>query len=83
MRPVAHPAEGLDMTPSEPIWGVVKNGVVVPHGPLPEGAWVQITIPPEEVIEFTPEERAEFEAWRAASPRAFEHILRLEEKSNP
>ena len=61
-------------------WGVVRNGVVVPHGSLPEGAWVQLTIPTGP-IEFTPEEREEFEMWQRASDKAFEHILRLERES--
>jgi hypothetical protein len=60
------------------LWGVVKNGVVVPHGPLPEGTLVRIEIPTGEPLEFTPEEREEFEAWQAAGARAFEHVLRLE-----
>jgi hypothetical protein len=63
-----------------PVWGMVKNGVVVAHNPLPEGSFVLLIPPPAEPIEFTEEERAEFEAWSQASPRAFEHILRLEQE---
>jgi hypothetical protein len=60
-------------------WGVVRNGVVVPHGSLPEGAWVQLTIPTER-IEFTPEELAEFEAWDRASDEALESVERIAEE---
>jgi hypothetical protein len=66
-----------------PVWGMVKNGVVVPHNPLPEGTLVRIMPPPEEPVEVPPDLQAEFDAWERASALSFEHILRLEEKTNP
>jgi hypothetical protein len=57
-------------------WGVVKDGVVVPHSPLPEGAWVQIRL--EDIpTEVPPELRAELDAWDRVSARALETVERL------
>jgi hypothetical protein len=58
------------------IGGVVKNGVIVPDQQLPEGARVSIALQPEPLT-FTPEERAEFEAWNRASDKALELVERL------
>jgi hypothetical protein len=58
------------------VMGVVKDGVVVPKAPLPEGALVQITVaggPP-----LPPEIQEEFDAWNRASDKALE----LVEESN-
>jgi hypothetical protein len=63
-----------------PVWGMVKNGVVVPHNPLPEGALVRIMPPPEEPVEFTPEEQAEFDAWAAAGAQSLALVERLAEE---
>jgi hypothetical protein len=71
------------MAETWPVWGMVKNGVVVPHNPLPEGILVQIVLPPPGQIEFTPEEQAEFDAWERASDEAlvnFEKSLQDEER---
>jgi hypothetical protein len=53
--------------------GVVRGGVVVFDRPtkLPEGTKVQVTVP---LLEFTPEERAEFEAWEKLSDEAWSQI---------
>ncbi len=50
---------------SSTITGVVKNGVVVPHAPLPEGAQVEIRLSqgPTDV----PAEQNESAAWQQAS----------------
>lgn len=59
--------------PAAVIRGVVRGGVVVfdPPAAIPDGTEVQITVP---VIEFTPEERAEFEAWEKLSDEAWSQI---------
>jgi hypothetical protein len=59
--------------------GVVRNGVVVFDRPvnLTDGTEVVVKIPP---LEFTPEERAEFEAWDRASAEAFKMIEDLEQQ---
>jgi hypothetical protein len=60
------------------VWGVVKEGRVVPSSPLPEGAHVEIRLadPPAEVPE---DLRAEFEAWdrAGANANALELVERL------
>jgi len=63
--------------PAAVIRGVVRGGVVVfdPPAAIPDGTEVQIAVP---VLEFTPEERAEFEAWEKLSAEAFKMIEDLE-----
>jgi hypothetical protein len=58
------------------VWGIVKEGRVVPSSPLPEGAHVEIRLaePPTDVPENL---RAEFEAWDRASAEALEFVERL------
>lgn len=58
------------------VWGVVKEGRVVPSSPLPEGAHVEIRLPdpPADVPE---DLRAEFEAWDRAGASALELVERL------
>jgi hypothetical protein len=53
--------------------GVIRNGVVVlePNAKLAEGTEVEVKITP---IPFTPEERAEFEAWERLSDEAWAQI---------
>jgi len=64
--------------------GLVKNGVVVPQGPLPlpDGAQVEIVIPSRSP-ELTPELRREFDAWERAGDEAWALIdqWEREEKS--
>jgi hypothetical protein len=55
------------------ITGIVANGVIVPSSPLPEGTHVEIQVR----LEFTPEEREEFEAWERASAGSIEMVERL------
>ena len=64
---------------AQTIWGIVKNGVVVPIQPLPEGMPVQITVL-DKPVEFTPEEREEFDAWALAGAQALELVERLAEE---
>ena len=56
--------------------GFVKNGVVVPNVPLPEGAFVEVHVIHEK-IEVPPELQEEFDAWDRASAEALELVERL------
>jgi len=47
-------------------WGVVKNGLVVPQAPLPEGARVQIFVG----TELPDDMQSEFDAWALGSGEA-------------
>ena len=59
--------------------GFVKNGVVVPNMPLPEGAWVEVHFN-EAPIEVTPELQEEFDGWERAGAGTLEMIERLAEE---
>ncbi len=59
------------------IAGFVKNGVVVPNAPLPEGAFVEVHII-RGPIDIPPELQEEFDAWDRASADALEVVERLE-----
>jgi hypothetical protein len=52
------------------ITGIVANGVIVPSSPLPEGTPVEIQVR----LEFTPEEREEFDDWERAGAGNIEMI---------
>jgi hypothetical protein len=54
----------------------VKNGVVVPNVPLPEGAFVEVRVI-NSPIEVPPELQEEFDAWDRASAKGFETVERL------
>jgi hypothetical protein len=56
--------------------GFVKNGVVVPNAPLPEGAFVEVHVI-HGPIAVPPELQAEFDAWNRASAKALELVERL------
>jgi hypothetical protein len=56
--------------------GFVKNGVVVPNAPLPEGAFVEVHVI-NESIEIPQELQEEFDAWDRASAQALELVERL------
>jgi hypothetical protein len=58
------------------IAGVVRNGVVVPNAPLPEGAFVEVRVVSES-IEVPPELLEEFDAWDWASAQSLELVERL------
>lgn len=61
------------------IAGVVKNGVVVPNAPLPEGAFVEVHVI-NGPIEVSPDLQEEFDAWDRASAQALETVERLAEE---
>ena len=56
--------------------GFVKNGVVVPNTPLPEGAFVEVHVI-HGPIDVPPELQAELDAWNLASAQALELVERL------
>ena len=58
------------------ITGVVKNGVVVPNAPLPEGALVEIHCNPGR-LEVPTELQAEFDGWDRASDESLQMVERL------
>jgi hypothetical protein len=58
------------------IAGFVKNGVVVPNAPLPEGAFVEVRVV-SGPIEVPSELQEELEAWQRASANALELVERL------
>jgi hypothetical protein len=60
--------------------GVVREGVVVPDAPLPEGARVEVVLA-EASPEVPPELEEELRAWDRASARALETVERLAEES--
>jgi hypothetical protein len=60
------------------IRGVVKEGLVVPDVPLPEGAQVEIVL-----SDVPPELQAEFEAWDRASAEALDLVERLAREGKP
>lgn len=62
------------------VLGVVKNGVVVPNAPLPEGAHVEIQVVEPAV---PPELQEEFEAWDRASADALDLVERLAQETEP
>jgi hypothetical protein len=55
--------------------GVVKDGVVVPNAPPPEGAFVEVHVV-SGPIEIPPELQAELKAWQQASAEALELVER-------
>jgi hypothetical protein len=57
------------------VGGIVRDGVVVPYVPLPEGAWVEILVPAP-TPEMPPELQAELEAWDRASAESLEMFER-------
>ena len=62
------------------VWGVVKDGRVVPNSPLPEGAQVEIRIcetPPDVPAEL----QEEFDGWQRASADALELVECLAQES--
>ncbi len=58
------------------VWGIVRDGRVVPSSPLPEGAHVQIRIA-DAPGDLAPNLQAEFDAWGHASDRALDLVERL------
>ncbi len=58
------------------IWGVVKEGCVVPSSPLPEGAHFEIRLT-EAHSELPEDLREEIEAWNRAGAGALDLMERL------
>jgi hypothetical protein len=58
------------------VWGIVKEGLVLPQSPLPEGARVQIVLP-DALPDIPPDLQAEFDAWDRASASALDLVERL------
>ena len=56
--------------------GFVKNGMVVPNAPLPEGAFVEVHVI-RGPIEVPPELQAKLDAWQLAGAEALELVERL------
>jgi tRNA U34 5-methylaminomethyl-2-thiouridine-forming methyltransferase MnmC len=61
---------------SETVAGFVKNGVVVPNAPLPEGAFVEVRVV-SGAVQVLPELQAELDAWHRAGAKALELVERL------
>jgi hypothetical protein len=61
--------------------GFVKNGVVVPNAPLPEGAFVEVCVI-NGPIEVPPELRAELDAWQLAGAESLELVERLAQEGD-
>ncbi len=61
--------------------GFVKNGVVVPNAPLPEGAFVEVHVI-NGPIEVPPELQAELDAWQLAGAGTLEMVERLAEEAD-
>jgi hypothetical protein len=59
--------------------GFVKNGVVVPNAPLPEGAFVEVHVV-SGPIDVPPELQEEFDAWQRAGANALALVERLAEE---
>lgn len=58
------------------IGGYVKNGVVVPNAPLPEGAFVEVHII-NGPVEVPPDVQDELRAWQLAGAKSLEMVERL------
>jgi hypothetical protein len=56
--------------------GCVKNGVVVPNAPLPEGAVVEVRVI-HAPFDVPPELQAELAAWQLAGTESLEMVERL------
>jgi hypothetical protein len=62
------------------IRGIVKDGLVVPNSPLPEGAQVEIRLC-DSCPEVPKELQEELEAWQRAGAEALELVERLAQES--
>jgi hypothetical protein len=61
--------------------GFVKNGVVVPNLPLPEGAFVEVHVI-HGPIDLPPELQAELDAWQLAGAGTLQMVERLAEEAD-
>jgi hypothetical protein len=62
------------------ISGIVKNGVIVPSAPLPEGTLLEIRVV-DSPLEVTPDLQAELAAWQLAGAEALELVERLAQEN--
>ena len=60
------------------VWDIVKDGIVAPSSPLPEGARVETRLC--EAPDVPPELQEEFDAWERASAEALDLVERLAEE---
>jgi hypothetical protein len=60
--------------------GFVKNGVVVPNAPLPEGAFVEVHVI-HGPLDVPPELQAELDAWQLAGAGTLETVEQLAEEA--
>jgi hypothetical protein len=72
--PLAQRKGGSDLV--TPIRGIVKNGLIVPDAPLPEGVQVEIRLC-DTTPEVPPDLQEELEAWQRASANALDLVERL------
>jgi hypothetical protein len=62
--------------------GIVKDGLIIPSTPLPEGARVEILVT-EAGLEIPGDLQAEFEAWDRSSAEALALVERLAAEEEP
>jgi hypothetical protein len=58
------------------VWGVVKDGLIAPSSPLPDGTRVEIRLA-ETAPEVSPELQEELEAWQRAGADSLALVERL------
>jgi hypothetical protein len=58
------------------IWGIVKEGKIIPDSPLPDGLKVEITLP-DQVRVVPPELQDELNAWAQGSAEALALVERI------
>lgn len=68
-----------------PMRGIVKDGVIVPASPLPEGAEVEIRLSETQtvVVEMSANAQNEFEAWQQANADALNSVGKAAETEQP
>lgn len=68
-----------------PMRGVVKDGVIVPSSPLPEGAEVEIRLAETQtvIVEMNANAQTEFEAWQQANAEALGSVGKAVETEQP
>jgi len=59
--------------------GIVRNGVVVPNAPMPEGAFVEVRVIGGSLV-VPPELQAELAAWQQAGAESLGMVERLAEE---
>ena len=67
---------------AQTVWGIVREGVVIPDTPLPEGKRVGIVLV-DAPGTLPPELTEELQAWERASANALELVERLAREQAP